>query len=680
MAGQYVSVALQIPRTTRPPGRYVSIRLGPRIGPTITLAPTSLPAGQRGTAYAVTITASGGAAPYSFAVTSGTLPAGLALDPAGTISGTPTAAGTASITVTASDSTPAGLGGPWVGVRAYTITIIEPPWRGLIASIGARWTRQLVQCRPLSSGWDQVAPHSAALAAAWQRSASLDRMLSGRWAQTPALESAIGSPWTERDALRRELLGAWREYVAIHAATSAPWTMRQAQAVDLGANFLSPPRQSDSWGAPWGELPALALALDGDWLTPGQLRRDLLLPWEQGYQAPWRITPPDEETPPPPPPPPRDPRHLSLRFACPRRAEQARYLSIPFGPWQCYIGRPRSGVIYVTNSVTVVRIPDNAPIQCSGVNLRADISSAVWSASLRVSDAASLDLLRPGPSGAPRQIRITINGWAWELMIESFAEESRFGGIDRTAEGRSRAAILSRDYAPARTRVQTSARTGQQLADEELAGLGFTVDWQGPDWLVPGGAWSYAQLAPLDALRAIAEAVGCVLQSDRTADIVRVVPAFRARPWQWSTTAPDVDIVDDYVLRRSVGSAQGVRHNAVEVRGETGSGIRGEVKITGTDGELGLPQVSHPLITAAAAAEARGIYELASVGPIGRVAIDLPLFPPESAPGLIEPAMLPRLSGDTLARVLSTQIGAQWTDGGGLYVRQSLELERHYDA
>jgi len=197
---------------------------------------------------------------------------------------------------------------------------------------------------------------------------------------------------------------------------------------------------------------------------------------------------------------------------------------------------------------------------------------------------------------------------------------------------------------------------------------------------VPGGTWSYAQLAPLDALRAIAEAVGCVLRSDRTADTVRVVPAFRARPWQWSTTAPDVDIVDDYVLRRSVGSAQGVRHNAVEVRGESGSGIRGEVKITGTDGELGLPQVSHPLITAAAAAEARGIYELASVGPIGRVAIDLPLFPPESAPGLIEPTMLPRLSGDALTRVLSTQISAQWTDGGGLYVRQSLELERHYDA
>lgn len=680
MAGQHVSVALQIQRATRPSGRYVSIRLGPYIGPTITLAPTSLPQGQRGVAYSVTITASGGASPHSFAVTSGTLPAGLSLDPAGTISGTPTTAGTRTITITASDATPTGLGGPWTGARAYTLIIIEPPWRGLTSAVGASWTRQLGQARAVSSGWNQVAPHSAILAVRWARSARLDRLLSGRWAQTPALDSDVAAAWTERDHHQRALLGAWREHLAFDANTSAPWSMRAAADVAIGAGFASPPRQADAWSALWSELAELSAALSGDWLTPGQLRHDLELPWEQGHQAPWRITLPDEEPPPPPPPPPRDPRYLSLRFACPRRTESTRYLTIPFGPWQCYVGRPRTGVIYVTNTATVVRIGDNAPIHCSGITLRADITSAVWSASLRVSDAASLDLLRPGPSGAPRQIRVTINGYVWELLVESFAEESRFGQIDRTAEGRSRAAILSRDYAPARTRVQTSARTGQQLADEEVAGLGFTIDWGGPTWTVPGGTWTYSQLAPLDALRSIAEAVGCVLRPDREDDIIHIVPAFSARPWQWSVTAPDVDIVDDYTLRRSVGSAQGTRHNAVEVRGETGAGIRGEVKIAGTAGDIGLPQVSHPLITAVAAAEARGIYELASVGPIGRVAIDLPLFQLGTAPGLVEPTALVRIGGDTLMRALSTQISATWTDGGGLYVRQSLELERHYDA
>ena len=52
------------------------------------------------------LTAAGGVAPYTWAITAGSLPAGLALDPAtGIISGVPNgAAGTSSFTVTVSDN------------------------------------------------------------------------------------------------------------------------------------------------------------------------------------------------------------------------------------------------------------------------------------------------------------------------------------------------------------------------------------------------------------------------------------------------------------------------------------------------------------------------------------------------------------------------------------------------
>ena len=50
---------------------------------------TSLPDGQVGQAYAATLTATGGTAPLSWAVGSGTLPAGLTLATNGTIAGTP---------------------------------------------------------------------------------------------------------------------------------------------------------------------------------------------------------------------------------------------------------------------------------------------------------------------------------------------------------------------------------------------------------------------------------------------------------------------------------------------------------------------------------------------------------------------------------------------------------------
>ena len=55
----------------------------------------SLPSGTVGTAYATTLQATGGKAPYTWTVKSGTLPAGLSLSSGGAVTGTPTTAGTA---------------------------------------------------------------------------------------------------------------------------------------------------------------------------------------------------------------------------------------------------------------------------------------------------------------------------------------------------------------------------------------------------------------------------------------------------------------------------------------------------------------------------------------------------------------------------------------------------------
>ncbi|UGX88462.1 putative Ig domain-containing protein [Phyllobacterium meliloti] len=92
--------------------------------PTITLPPTTLAGGVVGTAYSATLNgASGGTAPYSYAVTTGTLPAGLSLSAAGVISGTPTAIGNVNFTVTATDSS--GAPGPYTASQTYSIAVVE---------------------------------------------------------------------------------------------------------------------------------------------------------------------------------------------------------------------------------------------------------------------------------------------------------------------------------------------------------------------------------------------------------------------------------------------------------------------------------------------------------------------------------------------------------------------------
>lgn len=83
------------------------------------LAPTTA-----GSAYQVAFAVSGGVAPYTFAIGSGSLPAGLVLDAAsGRLSGIPTAVGTASFSVTATDST---TGAPASVTQAYTLSVAAP--------------------------------------------------------------------------------------------------------------------------------------------------------------------------------------------------------------------------------------------------------------------------------------------------------------------------------------------------------------------------------------------------------------------------------------------------------------------------------------------------------------------------------------------------------------------------
>lgn len=84
---------------------------------------TSLPAGSVGAPYAATIGATGRPAP-TFALASGSLPPGVTLAANGALSGTPTAAGTYSFTVSAANT---AYGTAESTTRAFTITVATAP-------------------------------------------------------------------------------------------------------------------------------------------------------------------------------------------------------------------------------------------------------------------------------------------------------------------------------------------------------------------------------------------------------------------------------------------------------------------------------------------------------------------------------------------------------------------------
>jgi hypothetical protein len=103
----------------------------------ISITTSSLPNGQVGHPYTATLTANGGQPPLSWAVTSGTLPAGLTLASSGAISGTPTAAAAAApISFTVSDSSPTAMTQSValnVSVSPAVITVSISPARAALA-------------------------------------------------------------------------------------------------------------------------------------------------------------------------------------------------------------------------------------------------------------------------------------------------------------------------------------------------------------------------------------------------------------------------------------------------------------------------------------------------------------------------------------------------------------------
>ena len=70
----------------------------------LSISSAALSSGQVGSTYAVSLSVSGGTPGYTWSLTSGSLPAGLALSSAGVISGTPTASGTSTFAVAVKDS------------------------------------------------------------------------------------------------------------------------------------------------------------------------------------------------------------------------------------------------------------------------------------------------------------------------------------------------------------------------------------------------------------------------------------------------------------------------------------------------------------------------------------------------------------------------------------------------
>lgn len=328
----------------------------------------------------------------------------------------------------------------------------------------------------------------------------------------------------------------------------------------------------------------------------------------------------------------------------------------------------------VLNTITLVRASDSAPLSALSLSLNIDADSWTWGWDASI-PGAELALVEPAPGGDPVELLATVNGQQFRLLAERIARDRRFAQSRIRISGRGRAAMLADPHSPVVTRSNAEARTMQQLLADALTinnvGIGWAVDWQAADWLVPAGLYSHTGSYIAHAQR-LAEAAGAYVQADPLLDTLRILPRYPLLPWEWSAATPDITLPSAPVVREAIEWQDKAAYNRVFVSGAEAGGVLGQVTRAGTAGDVVAPMITDALITHADGARARGRPILADTGRQARITLELPILPEA---GIITPGKLVQYTDAGTTRrglVRSTAVTAQLPTA-----RQTIELETH---
>jgi hypothetical protein len=331
-------------------------------------------------------------------------------------------------------------------------------------------------------------------------------------------------------------------------------------------------------------------------------------------------------------------------------------------------------------TITAIVIDSGADLQPLSVTISGDVQSYDWSFEMQI-PAAAVSLVDPRTNAEPVAIRITVNGYAWSFIVDGLSDNRKFNARTFTVRGGSRSRLLSGDWAPISTLIEDDDYNASQLADHVVASTGWTSIWDaGADWTVPGGTWTYQDLAPIAALQALAASVGATLETDPDALTIRTRPQYPVKPWAWDAATPYATI-PVAALDAASGDWQGGSNADGVYVYPTNATSGAFVRITGSGGENLLRQVVDDLLTDPDAQAQRGVQELAGAGRKHRGTITIPLLPAPALPGLIPLRELIEATDESGATWRGQVMGVQITANRGsdaVNVRQTLTIERQF--
>ena len=531
-------------------------------------------------------------------------------------------------------------------------------FRGPSHTSAAHFERAGLVTRAVQSDWQRPELVPATRPSTWQEARPLQAEWAGLAEQLPREDGTVRVPFDEGQAIGANNGHGFDSLPPGHAETRSLWVEGAPVGRWQVSGFRNPPRQDKVWQpGSWQEATPLGVTLRDQRWQPGlPLHKGWLSRWEEAMQPPWGLSLP------PKPPIPPEPGHRSALLAFRRqRGDDASLEFVWFGQAQIVI--PTRRVYLVSNTASIVRVRDGVDIPTTSLSIELDTDSWAWQFTSQIPRIAAAEMTDE------EEVSIHVNGQQWDCVCDGWQSSQSFARESATLTGRSRTAYLSPTHVLPQAVSEIGAATMAQLA-EALLPFGWTLDWQAPDWLVPGGFFSLDSQTPIEAIKYLAEAAGgFVLPHQRDRHLV-IKPRYPSVPWQLDGALADVAIPRAIITTLGSDFQPGQPANGIYVSGGH-QGINARVLRQGTAGDRQAPAITHPLVCDVVAARAQGVVGLAKTMPKRTQTIQLPL---SADTGLILPGALLAVDG-WKGYNRGVRVSAE-LQNKAMTVRQQLSVER----
>lgn len=257
---------------------------------------------------------------------------------------------------------------------------------------------------------------------------------------------------------------------------------------------------------------------------------------------------------------------------------------------------------------------------------KADMGGYCWLCELTLPPDEFFKLgLEQTQLGQEKIIELKINDDVFVFMAENISDNRRFAQRNYTISGRSLTAKLGADYALGRQGVIEQDLYASQIAQQQVADLGFTLQWQTVDWLIPSNTYNQTDKSPIAVIMDLAAACGAFVYSHPSEPKLFVLPKWREAAWNVPTASPALIVPSNIILQISGQKNVQTQCHGVFVFGQGQNAKAAHVVRSGSDGLPETSALSHAVYTDLIACQAAGVAALSETGTHKSETITLPV-------------------------------------------------------